>query len=192
MAGRIEDYALIGDSRTVALVCRSGSIDWFCAPRIDSGACFAALLGTEDHGRWSIAPVQEPLSVQRRYEPDTLVLETTFETSDGTVALFDFMVPDSEHPTIHRIVECRGGSVELAMELVVRFDYGSITPWVTSTGDGQRLVAGPEGLRFHSSVPLDAERMRTTARFTITEGTRRAFSLTSFDSAGADPHPLDS
>ena len=192
MSARIEDYALIGDSRTVALVGRNGSIDWFCAPRIDSGACFAALLGDEDHGRWLIAPVEEPTSVTRRYEPDTLVLETLFETPSGTVALNDFMVPGSPDPTIHRIVECRSGSVELDMELLVRFDYGSITPWVTSTGDGQLLVAGPEGLRFHSSVPLEAERMRTTARFTITEGNRRTFSLTAFDSAGDEPHPLDS
>lgn len=192
MAGRIEDYAIIGDSRTVALVCATGSIDWFCAPRIDSVACFAALLGDESHGRWMIAPEGELTSTSRRYETDTLVLRTDFETPTGKVALFDFMVPDTLEPSIHRIVECRGGHVDMTMDLAVRFDYGSIVPWVTSTGDGLTMVAGPDALRFHSGVPLEGHDMRTRATFHVQEGTRRSFSLTYYDGAGTEPHPLDS
>lgn len=192
MAGRIEDYAIIGDSRTVALVRSNGSIDWFCAPRIDSGACFAALLGDDGNGRWRIAPRGEVTSCSRRYETDTLVLRTDFETPTGNVALFDFMVPETPNPTIHRIVECRGGQVEMTMDLAVRFDYGSIVPWVTSTGDGLTMVAGPDALRFHSSVPLVGRDLRTTAEFLIQEGARRTFSLTYYDSATEEPHPLDS
>ncbi len=109
MAGRIEDYAIIGDTSTVALVDRGGSIDWWCAPRVDSRAAFAALLGTEDNGRWLIAPKDEVTTTSRRYEPETLVLETVFETPAGSVAVTDFMPPDHADPTIHRIVEGRGG-----------------------------------------------------------------------------------
>ncbi len=134
MAGRIEDYAIIGDTSTVALVDRSGSIDWWCAPRVDSGAAFAALLGTKDNGRWLIAPKDEVTTTSRRYEPETLVLETVFETPAGSVAVTDFMPPEHVDPTIHRIVEGRGGVVNMEMELIVRFDYGSVTPWVTATG----------------------------------------------------------
>ncbi|MCZ7628752.1 MAG: glycoside hydrolase family 15 protein [Microthrixaceae bacterium] len=131
-------------------------------------------------------------STTRRYETDTLVLRTDFETPTGRVALFDFMVPGTPDPTIHRIVECRGGHVEMGMDLAVRFDYGSIVPWVTSTGDGLTMVAGPDALRFHSSVPLEGHDLRTTAEFRIQEGARRTFSLTYYDSATEEPHPLDS
>ena len=191
MAGRIEDYAVIGDTNTVALVDRSGSIDWWCAPRIDSGAALAALLGSSEHGRWLITPDAEH-SVTRRYEDDTLVLETVFRTADGEVAVLDFMPPEAANPTIHRIVEGRSGNVRLDMELVVRFDYGSITPWVRATGDGLVMVAGPDGLRFHSPVRLEGLDHTTVASFEVHEGTRLAFSLTWFPSADHAPLPLDS
>ena len=133
VSARIEDYAIIGDTRTVGLVDGSGSIDWWCAPRIDSGAAFAALLGTKDNGRWLMAPKDHVTAVSRRYEPETLVLETVFETSTGRVAVTDFMPPQHGDPTIHRIVEGREGTVDMGMELIVRFEYGSVTPWVTAT-----------------------------------------------------------
>ena len=126
----IEDYALIGDCVTAALVSRAGSIDWLCWPRFDSGACLAALLGTEQHGRFQIAPAGSA-SVTRRYRPGTLVLETEFTTDTGTVVLIDFMVPGAEHSCVVRIVECRRGRVDMEMVLSLRFDYGLSVPWVT-------------------------------------------------------------
>ena len=136
---------MIGDTRTVALVDRLGSIDWWCAPRIDSGAAFAALLGSKDNGRWLIGPQEPVLSVSRSYDNETLVLETVFETASGRVAVTDFMPPYYTGPTIHRIVEGREGTVEMKMELIVRFEYGAVTPWVTATGDGLIMVAGARG-----------------------------------------------
>jgi GH15 family glucan-1,4-alpha-glucosidase len=192
MSARIEDYAIIGDTRTVGLVDRSGSLDWWCAPRIDSGAAFAALLGTKDDGCWVIAPKHDVISVSRRYEPDTLVLETVFETSTGRVAVTDFMPPDHPAPTIHRIVEGREGTVDMEMELIVRFEYGSITPWVTATGDGLVMVAGSDGLRFHSSIPLAGREQSTVASFEIGPHSQRSFSLTWFPSTASAPLPLDS
>ena len=194
MAGRIEDYALIGDTRTVALVCRDGSIDWFCAPRIDSAAAFAALLGEPSNGRWQIGPAGEAgeAEVSRRYAGDTLVLETTHRTSGGTLVVTDFMPPEHDRPSIHRVVECTEGTVEVQMELVVRFDYGSIVPWVESTGDGLTMVAGPDALRLHSSVPLEGRDNTTVAEFELTEGTRRFFSIGWYNSAEPAPYPLDS
>lgn len=191
MAARIEDYAIIGDTRTVALVCRSGSIDWFCAPRIDSPAAFAALLGEPSHGRWHIGTGQDA-EVSRRYVGDTLVLETTHRTSGGTITVTDFMPPEHANPSIHRIVECTEGTVQAQMELVVRFDYGSIVPWVESTGDGLQMVAGPDALRFHSSVPLEGRGETTVAEWEMKEGNRRYFSLTWYDSSETSPYPLDS
>jgi GH15 family glucan-1,4-alpha-glucosidase len=192
MPARIEDYAIIGDTRTVGLVDGSGSIDWWCAPRIDSGAAFAALLGTKHNGRWLIAPKHDVTAVSRRYEAETLVLETVFETSTGRVAVTDFMPPQNSDPTIHRIVEGQEGTVDMEMELIVRFEYGAITPWVTATGDGLLMVAGSDGLRFHSPVPLAGRDQTTVASFEIGPGTRRSFSLTWFPSTAPVPLPLDS
>ena len=192
MPARIEDYAIIGDTRTVVLVDRHGSIDWWCAPRIDSGAAFAALLGTKDNGRWLIAPKEHVLSVSRSYEKETLVLETVFETASGRVAVIDFMPPYYTDTTIHRVVEGRDGTVEMEMELIVRFEYGAITPWVTATGDGLVMVAGSDGLRFHSAVPLTGKGQATKASFEMGPDTRRSFSLTWFPSTGPTPLPLDS
>ncbi len=192
MPVKIEDYAIIGDTRTVALVDRHGSIAWWCAPRIDSGAVFAGLLGTRDNGHWLIAPKGRVTSVSRRYEPETLILETVFETPTGSVAVIDFMPPYHSHSTIHRVVEGRAGSVDMRVELIVRFEYGSITPWVTATGDGLLMVAGSDGLRFHSPVPLTGRDRATTASFTAGAGTRMSFSLTWFTSTAPVPLPLDS
>ena len=192
MAGRIEDYAIIGNTRTVALVDRSGSVDWWCVPRIDSGAAFAALLGAEANGRWLLAPQGEITAVTRRYEPDTLVLETLFQTPTGTVALIDFMPPEHDNSVIHRIVEGRDGSVEMTMELIVRFDYGSITPWVRTTGEGLIMVAGQDGLRFHSPVPLQGTDHTTVASFEVRAGDKQSFSLTYFASDARAPLPLNS
>jgi GH15 family glucan-1,4-alpha-glucosidase len=192
MPARIEDYAIIGDTRTVGLVDRAGSIDWWCAPRIDSAAAFAALLGTKDNGRWLMAPQDAVTAVSRRYEPETLVLETVFETSTGRVAVIDFMPPQHCDPTIHRIVEGREGTVQMGMELIVRFEYGSVTPWVTATGDGLLMVAGSDGLLFHSPVPLVGKDQTTVASFEVGPSTRRAFSLTWFPATAPVPLPLDS
>jgi GH15 family glucan-1,4-alpha-glucosidase len=192
LLSRIDDYAIIGDTKTVALVDLSGSIDWWCASRIDSGAAFAALLGDARNGRWLIAPKDEVTKVTRHYEPETLILETTFETSTGSVSVSDFMPPNDRYPMIHRIVEGRGGTVEIQMELIVRYGYGAITPWVTATGDGQVLVAGRDGLRLHSPVGLVGRDNVTLASFSVSSDTRRSFSLTWFPSETHAPLPIDS
>src|SRR4051812_758466 len=146
---RIEDYALLGDLQTAALVERGGSIDWLCFPRFDSGACFAALLGTPDHGRWLLAPREEG-EATRRYLQETMVLETTWETEGGSVRVFDFMPPRGRAPDVVRMVEGVRGRVEMRSELVIRFGYGQIVPWVRSTGDTLLAVAGPDALCFRS------------------------------------------
>ena len=191
MPSKIEDYAIIGDTKTVALVDFSGSIDWWCVPRIDSAAAFAALLGGTGNGRWLIAPKGEVTKVTRRYEPETLILETIFETATGTVSVSDFMPPYDGHSMIHRIVETRTGTVEMQMELIVRYKYGAITPWATSTGDGLVLVAGRDGLRLHSPVPLVGRDNTTFASFSMSADIRRSFSLTWFPSEIHAPLPLD-
>lgn len=139
---RIEDYGLIGDCETAALVGRDGSIDWLCFPRFDSGACFAALLGTPENGRWQLAPVEEVVAVRRRYRPGTLVLETEIETAHGVVAIIDWMpLRDvTSTPDVMRIVEGRRGKVPMHMHLTIRFDYGWVVPWVRRTRRGDLLV----------------------------------------------------
>ncbi len=149
MASRIEDYALVGDGESCALIDRSGSVDWLCWPRFDSPACFAALLGTPDNGRWIIAPSNGTRMVKRRYVGDTLILETLFETESGTVAVVDFMPPRHATGDLVRMVQGRSGEVAMSMELVIRFGYGAIVPWVTqSHGDTTELraIAGPDML----------------------------------------------
>jgi GH15 family glucan-1,4-alpha-glucosidase len=192
MASKIEEYAIIGDTKTVALVDRTGSIDWWCAPRIDSGAAFAALLGDASNGRWLIAPKGEVTEITRRYEPDTLILETIFKTPTGSVSVCDFMPPNDGHSMIHRIVEGRGGTVEMQLELIVRYEYGAITPWATATGDGLVLVAARDGLRLHSPIPLVGDDNTTVASFTVSDDVRRSFSLTWFPSVSPAPLPFDS
>src|SRR5207237_4580619 len=126
---KIEDYAFLSDTQTGALIGRDGSVDWLCFPRFDSGACFAALLGNPENGRWLFAPVDETKTTRRRYRGDTLILETEIETADGAVRLIDFMPPRGKNPDIVRIIEGLRGTVRIKMELIIRFDYGHVIPW---------------------------------------------------------------
>ena len=173
----IEHYALIGDCHTAALVGNEGSIDWLCLPRFDSGACFAALLGGPEHGRWLLAPMARVSHSRRRYRGDSLILETEFDTSEGSVRVIDFM-PLSDHRwDIVRIVEGVRGRVELRMELVVRFDYGSIVPWVHQVADRLLLTAGPDTLELTASVPIKGENMTSVAQFSVQAGQRQSMVL---------------
>jgi len=187
---RIEDYALIGDLQTAALVERNGSIDWLCFPRFDSGACFAALLGDPDNGRWLLAPAAGG-KPSRRYRGDTLVLETTWETDEGMVRVHDFMPPRGKAPDVVRIVEGVSGSVTMRSELVIRFDYGRIVPWVRRVDDSRVAIAGPDGLCFRTPARTRGENMRTISTFTVAEGDRIPFVLTWYPSHGELPQPID-
>ncbi|HLL88083.1 MAG TPA: glycoside hydrolase family 15 protein [Tepidisphaeraceae bacterium] len=182
MAQPIEDYAIIGDCHTVALVGKDGSIDWLCFPRFDSPACFAALLGTPDHGRWLLAPAVEVRRVRRRYLPGTLVLETEFTTAAGdAVAVIDFMPRRSGRAEVVRVVEGRRGTVPMRTELVVRFDYGSAVPWVRKMPDfphALQATAGPDTLYCRAEVDFHGEGMRSVADFTVSPGQRLCFELT--------------
>ena len=179
LASRIEDYALIGDCQTAALVGRDGSIDWLCVPRFDSPACFAALLGTPDHGRWLLAPAPDlRRRGRRRYRPDTLVLETEFETEAGVVAIVDCMPPRSRVPDLIRVVEGRRGRVPMRMDLVLRPAYGARVPWVRRADDGLLAAAGPDAWRLRAPVDVRGENLRTVSDFTVAEGQTLAFELT--------------
>jgi len=178
MASRIEDYALIGDCQTAGLVGRDGSIDWLCLPKFDSGACFAALLGTPDHGRWLIAPAAPIRRVTRAYRGDTLVLDTTFETETGAVTLTDCMPIRSGQPDVVRLVRGVRGTVRMRLELVIRFDYGSITPWVKREPGGLSGVGGPDTLHLRTPVPLRGEGWTTVSEFEVAEGEEVPFVLT--------------
>jgi GH15 family glucan-1,4-alpha-glucosidase len=179
MPMRIEDYAIIGDCRTAALVGRDGSIDWFCAPRFDSGACFAALLGTPEHGRWKVAPASgaEVREVRRRYRPGSLVLETEFTTGSGVVRLTDAMAIDSPSPTLGRLVEGVRGEVPVRSELIIRFDYGSVVPWVQRVDGHTSAIAGPDMLRLRPAVEHHGEGMKTVAEFPVSAGQRVPMTL---------------
>ncbi len=191
MALPIEDYAIIADTQTSALVGRDGSIDWLCVPRPDSGAIFAALLGTEDNGRWTIAPAGTVRSVKRRYRPDTLVLETEFETDDGVVRLIDFMPPRDDAPDVVRIVEGVHGEVPMAMTLRLRFDYGQVVPWVYREQGALVAVAGPDAVWLRTPVETHGENLATRADFTVRRGDRTPFVLTWRPSHEPPPAPLD-
>jgi GH15 family glucan-1,4-alpha-glucosidase len=188
---RIEEYALIGDLQTAALVSREGSIDWCCFPRFDSGACFAALLGTSEHGRWLLAPASRVHRSSRRYRHDTLILESIFETDEGTVRAIDFMPPRGTAPDIVRIVEGLDGSVPMRSELVIRFDYGKIVPWVRRVDHARVAVAGPDALCFRTRVGVRGENMRTISKFTLSAGERIPFVLTWFPSHQELPEEID-
>ncbi len=191
MPSRIEDYALIGDCETAALVSRKGSIDWLCWPTFASGACFSALLGTDENGRWSLAPKGEA-KFTRRYLDHTLVLETKFETAEGTAVLIDFMPPRGHNPDVIRIVRGVQGAVTMEMELVLRFDYGRTVPWVSSLEDGTlRAIAGPDMVVLHTPVELRGENLRTCSEFTVREGESIPFVLTYGPSYYDLPHPVD-
>ncbi|HEU4629124.1 MAG TPA: glycoside hydrolase family 15 protein [Gemmatimonadaceae bacterium] len=188
----IEDYALIGDCETAALVSRGGSVDWLCWPRFDSGACFAALLGEPAHGRWLVAPTDVRARTTRRYRDDTLILETEFETADGAVTLIDFMPPRSRESDLVRMVVGRRGTVAMRTELVLRFDYGSIVPWVTRFDGGSvRAVAGPDMVVLRGDVPLRGERLTTVGEFTVRAGETVSFVLAYGPSHLDPPPPLD-
>ncbi len=174
---RIEDYALIGETETAALVGRDASMDWLCAPRFDSGACFASLLGDRQHGRWLIAPVADVRRTRRAYRPETLILETEFETDAGVVRLVEFMPLRREGPHIVRIVEGVRGRVPMRMELLIRFDYGSVVPWVRNLNGLLQAVGGPDSLYLSTPVETRGEQLSTVADFEIAEGQRIPFVL---------------
>ncbi len=188
---RIEDYALIGDLQTAALVSRAGSIDWCCFPRFDSGACFAALLGGTENGRWLLAPTAPVVQTSRRYRHDTLIVESVFMTADGAVRAIDFMPPRGEAPDIVRIVEGLHGRVPMRSELVIRFDYGRVVPWVRRLGDARVAVAGPDALSFRSPIEGRGEGMTTVSEFTVEPGERIPFVLTWFPSHEDPPEAVD-
>ncbi len=177
MPSRIEDYALIGDCETCALVGRDGSIDWLCLPRFDSPSCFSALLGTPEHGRWLLTPKDEIKGTRRRYREGSLVLETEFETDHGAVAVIDCMPGRHRHPSLVRVVEGRRGEVRMRTELATRFDYGSIEPWLELVDGGMTAIAGPDALRLWTGVALRHDRLSATAEFTVRAGQRETFVL---------------
>jgi GH15 family glucan-1,4-alpha-glucosidase len=191
--GRIEDYGLIGDCETAALVGRDGSIDWLCWPAFDSDACFAALLGTHKHGRWLVAPAGEIKHSSRRYRDDTLILETRFETADGAVDLIDFMPPRGNASDVVRMVRGVRGRVRMHMQLVIRFGFGADIPWVKKSEDGTALLAicGPDMTVLRTPVPTHGEEMTTVADFEVGEGETIPFVLTYGPSHLPPPKPID-
>ena len=187
----IEDYCLIGDCETAALVSRHGSIDWLCWPDFDSAACFAALLGTKDHGYWSLAPRAELKSSRRQYMPNTLIAETIFETRSGEISVTDFMPPRGRHSHLIRIVRGLRGKVRMRMELAIRFDYGRSIPWVTHAKSGIHAVAGDDMAVLHTKAPLRGEGMTTVSEFTVAAGEAMIFVLTSLSSLDKVPQAPD-
>ncbi len=191
MATRIEDYALIGDCESAALVSHDGSIDWLCWPRFDSDACFAALLGTPENGRFRIAPKGEIKRITRRYRAGTLILETRFETDDGAACLVDFMPIRGNHPDCVRIVVGERGRVAMCAELILRFGYGAIVPWVRKLDDGTlRAIAGPDMVVLRTPVHLHGENFTTVGEFTVSEGDRVPFVISYGPSHLAVPEPF--
>src|ERR1700686_4529326 len=187
----IEDYAMIGDCHTAALVSKLGSIDWLCLPHFDSPACFAALLGTDKNGYWSISPVEPIRSLRRRYREGTLILETEFETENGSATLIDCMSVREEAPELLRVVVGTRGQIRMKSELAIRFDYGSVVPWVRRTDDGISAIAGPDMIRLRSEVPLRGEDMKTVSEFTVAKGQQVPFNLTWYPSHQEEPARLD-
>src|SRR3712207_200787 len=186
---RLERYALIGDTQTAGLVGDDGSIDWLCLPRFDSGACFAALLGDERHGRWRLAPAGDVRRVSRRYRPGTLVLETEFETDEGVVRVVDCMPPRGREPDVARLVQGVTGRVAMRGELVVRFDYGHIVPWVRQRSGLLHAVAGPDALWLGGDVPWRGEDLRSVAQFTVGADEEAGFVLAWTASHEGPPQP---
>ena len=174
----IEDYALIGDCETAALVGRNGSIDWLCWPDFASAACFASLLGSKENGFWQITPQGKIIRSTRKYEEHSLILETTHETKDGTVQVVDFMPLRGKHSRLIRVVKGLRGEVAMRSELALRFCYGDAVPWVTRTKSGIRAVAGPDSVTLDTSAPLAGEDLKTVSEFTIREGESVSFTLT--------------
>ena len=191
MALRIEDYALIGDCRATALVGRDGSIDWLCWPRFDSPACFAALLGTTDNGRWLITTKDAPITINRRYRPGTLILETEFQIESGSAAVIDFM-PPGDGADLVRIVAGRSGRVVFQTELVLRFNYGASVPWVNRLDDDTlNAIAGPERLVLRTPTSVYGEDLKTLGEFTVEAGQSIPFVLSYGSSFQSPPPPID-
>ena len=188
---QIEDYGLIGDLQTAALVGKNGSIDWLCFPRFDSGACFAALLGGREYGRWLIAPEGKSRFLSRRYAEGTLVHELELETDEGRVRIIDFMPPRDHDPDVVRIVEGLEGTVRMHTELTIRFDYGSIVPWVRRINGDLLAIAGPDALCLRTPVEMHGENMHTAASFDVSPGDRVPFTLTWFPSHRRPPQAHD-
>jgi GH15 family glucan-1,4-alpha-glucosidase len=192
---RIEDYAVIGDLHTMALVGNDGSIDWLCLPRFDSGSCFARLLGGDESGYWKVAPADAPDSViatRRRYRGDTLVLETEMDTQDGTIRVVDCMpIRGDSYPQVVRMVEGVSGSVDVHMELAIRFDYGSAVPWVTRNENLLTATAGPNAVSLWTRAETRGEHLRTVSDITVRPGERITYSLTWFPSHESPPRPID-
>jgi GH15 family glucan-1,4-alpha-glucosidase len=183
---------MIGDCHTAALVSKQGSIDWLCVPNFDSPACFAALLGTADNGHWSIGPAEPVRAIRRAYREGTLILETEFETESGSATLIDCMIPRSGMPELLRVVVGRRGQIRMKLELVIRFDYGSVLPWVRRCDGGISAIAGPDMIRVRSDdVELHGENMKTEAEFTVAEGQKSSFDLTWYPSHAAEPEPVN-
>ena len=192
MPSPIEDYALIGDCLTTALVSRDGSIDWLCWPAFDSDACFAALLGTPEHGRWKIAPQSEAFAAKRAYRDGTLILETTFSCESGTCTLIDFMPPRGEASDIVRLVRGDAGVVDMRMELLLRFGSGANVPWVRRLDDGTlQAVAGPDMVVLRSNVEMRGEGMTTVSDFQVHEGETYHYVMTYDPSHFPAPEPID-
>ncbi len=192
MAERIEDYAVIGDMQTAALVGRTGSIDWLCFPRFDSGACFAALLGTQENGHWRLAPANgDERCTRRRYRGDTAILETEWETSGGVVRVLDFMPPRGVAADVVRIVEGVSGRVEMVSAARFRFDYGHVVPWVRKFNGGIRAIAGPDAVHLRTPLPLQWRDRATYAEFAVGPGDRVPFVLTWHESHRPPPEPVD-
>lgn len=188
---KIEDYAFLSDTQTGALVSREGSVDWLCFPRFDSGACFAALLGDEKNGTWRFTPTEKITATRRRYRGETLILETEVETAEGCVRLIDFMPPRGKAPDIIRIVEGLRGRVAMHMDLIIRFDYGHVVPWVRKQHDGLDAVAGPDALILRTPIETRGENLTTVADFTVSEGERIPFVLTWYQSHLHPPPPVN-
>ncbi len=191
MSAPLEDYGLVGDLHTAALVSRDGCVDWLCLPRFDSGACFAALLGNAENGRWTIRPAGELRRTSRCYRDDTLVLETELESDDGCVRLVDFMPPRRQMPHLVRLVEGVQGRVEMTMDLTLRFDYGSIVPWVRRVDSARVAVAGPDAVVLRTPVEVEGRDLHTLARFSVGPGERVPFVLSWFPAHEEVPEPVD-
>jgi GH15 family glucan-1,4-alpha-glucosidase len=208
VASRIEDYAIVGDMQSAALVCADGSVDWLCLPRFDSAACFAALLGTPDNGRWRIAPAGAPpggpggpgrpggsragAAASRRYAGDTLILETEWQTASGAVLVTDFMPPrNDDPPALARVVTGLSGTVEMDVTLTVRFGYGSVVPWVHKVDGGIRAIAGPDSVWLRTPVELTGRDLAHTGRFRVGAGQAVPFLLSYVPSHHDAPPRLD-
>ena len=188
---KIEDYAFLSDTQTGALVSRDGCVDWLCFPRFDSPACFASLVGDSENGHWRFFPEENVEATRRRYRGDTLILETEIETKNGAVRLIDFMPPRGENPDIIRIVEGLRGKMSMHMELIIRFDYGQIVPWVRKRHDGLEAIAGPDGLILRTPIETCGKDLTTVAEFSVAKGDRVPFVLTWFASHAKPPRKVN-